>query len=187
MQISKHNIFIVSFLMIGLGLLGGMFVSNHTQVASANATCTVDTSLLTSLYGAIFHRPLDSGASFHAGKPLSEVLATISNSPEHLAYTGVFNAVKALEEAQRNPNGLSDADKQKYLLMVDSSLSTISAWTGTLSSQALQNRSIGPVQARNAIQEVYYNLNANAQAKAQYGLFNASVRIGEPQYMQMPQ
>ncbi len=168
-------------------MIGGfMFNTHKTQTASAQEACVVDNDVLTKLYNVIFHRPLDAGANFHLNKPLDTVLNTLANSDEHRQYTGVFKAVKALEEARRAPGQITATNHARYKNIIDSSLSTVAAWSDTLPEQALANRVIGPDQARAAVQAAYDRLDAGARAKAEFGLFQATDRIGRPSSITAP-
>src|SRR3989344_4538505 len=115
----------------------GFFMGGGTNSASAQETCTVDRALLHRIYSAIFHRPLDSGADFHVGRPLDVVLSDIENSDETVQYSAIFKAMKALEEAKRAPGQLSNTDTETYKKMVDSALSHVNAWADTLPEQAI--------------------------------------------------
>jgi len=52
--------------------------------------------------------------------------------------------------------------------------------------QAINNAVVGPDQARAAIRKAYDRMNATARAKAEYGLFNALERIGQPDAIPLP-
>lgn len=164
----------------------GFFLGGGTNSVKAETTCTVDRVLLQRIYDAIFHRPLDSGADFHVGRPLDVVLTDIENSSENVNYSGVFKSVKALEEAKRAPGQLSNTDTESYKKIVDSALSQVSAWADTLPEQAIDKSVIGPEQARVAIQRAYDNLNFTAKQVAEYGLFNAQTKIGHPDVLPLP-
>ncbi|MEX1063918.1 MAG: hypothetical protein WED06_01110, partial [Candidatus Paceibacterota bacterium] len=120
-------------------LLGGQKVST----VNAQTECTVDRAMLHRLYNAIFHRPLDAGADFHIGKNLETVLTDLENSDEHVEYSGLFTAAKALEEAKRTRQ-LSANDEEAYRKIIDSALSHVSAWAETLPQQAIDNAVVGP-------------------------------------------
>ncbi len=182
MYLSKKVFGLAMVFILALGALSGFLLTNVSRnVANAQVQCVVDESLLTRIYGGIFHRPLDAGAGFHLGKNLDTVLNDIANSAEHTQYSGMFKAMKAFEEAKRAPGELSQADKDKYLNLLDSALTTVSAWSDTLPEQALDNAVIGPDQARLAIQNAYEMMNAIAQQNAQFGLFQALENLGPPQ------
>lgn len=189
MYISKLNAIFAGLFVFVLGLFVSMFFAGgNVQTANAQAACIVDQAILAKLYNAVFHRPLDAGASFHLGKPLDVVLDNLAKSQEHMAYSGLFEAVKVLEEAGRNPNGLSDADRELYKDIIDSALSNILAWsTDVLPRQNIENRVLGVEEAKSVIQNVYDSiLNATAREKAQFGLFNALERIGQPRDLPTP-
>lgn len=164
----------------------GFFLGGGTDSVSAQTTCTVDRALLHRIYSAIFHRPLDSGADFHVGRPLDIVLSDIENSSENIEYSALFKAMKALEEAKRAPGQLSNTDTENYKKIVDSALSQVSAWADTLPEQALDKSVVGPDHARAAVQRAYDHLNPTAKAAAEFGLFNAQTRIGHPDVLPLP-
>ncbi len=187
MYITRRDAVIAVFAILGLGLVGGWSLGTvKTPTALADTECTVDQATLAQLYDAVFHRPLDAGASFHVGKPLSVVLESFAESPEHAQYTGLFTAMKALEEARRAPADVSSDNMDKYKKIIDLALSVIASWADTLPQQALENRVVGPDQARASILRAYNNLSPDTQATADYGLFNAMERIGPPSNLSMP-
>ncbi len=186
MYITRLHLFIAGFVIMGLGFVGGSYLTGNTETASAQVACTVDQDTLTKLYDVVFHRPLDAGASFHLGKPLGTVLDSFATSPEHDQYTGLFMAMKALEEARRAPADVSSENMSKYKNIIDLALSIIMNWADTLPQQALENRVVGPDTARAAIQRAYNNLPSDVQTTADYGLFNAMSRIGPPSSLSMP-
>ena len=98
----------------------------------------------------------------------------------------MFKAMKAYEERKRAPGEISEQEKTQYKNIIDLSLSTINAWAGTLPEQAEADAVIGPVQARNAIQAAYQNMNSGAQQNAQFGFFNSSQQIGPSSNLSMP-
>src|SRR3989338_10602877 len=119
----KNKLFFVLIPAFAAVFAFGFFLGGGTNNASAQTTCTVDRALLHRIYNAIFHRPLDSGADFHVGRPLDVVLSDIENADEHVNYSALFKAMKALEEARRSPGQLSGDDQLKYRRIFDSSLS----------------------------------------------------------------
>ena len=164
----------------------GFFVGERDNNAYAQEACTVDRALLARIYNAIFHRPLDAGADFHVGRPLDVVLSDIENADEHVNYSALFKAMKALEEARRSPGQLTNDDQLRYRRILDSALSHVDAWADTLPEQAIGNAVVGPDRAREAIRKAYDRMNATARAKAEYGLFNATERIGQPDAIPLP-
>ena len=188
MKVSK-NIFAISLIFIfGIGLLGGFFLAgNSSQDAYAqDSQCIVDQSTLKRIYETVFHRPLDDGANFHLGKPLENVFVNIMSSPEHTQYTALFQAMKSLEEARRVPGSLSAADEAKYLDILDSAMSTVAAWSDTLPPQSIQLATVGAAEARLAIQKAFEGMIPTAQQAAQFGLCQATERIGPPAYIPLP-
>jgi len=163
----------------------GFFVGGRDNNAYAQEACTVDRALLARIYNAIFHRPLDAGADFHVGRPLSTVLTDLEGSDEHTLYTGLVKATKALEEAKRTRQ-LSADDLERHRKMVDSALSHVSAWAESLPQQAIDNAVVGPEEARAAIRRAYERMNATAREKAESGLFRTTERIGHPDTLQLP-
>src|SRR3989344_3918909 len=182
----KNKLFFVLITAFAAVFAFGFFLGGGTNNASAQTTCTVDRALLHRIYNAIFHRPLDSGADFHVGRPLDVVLSDIENSGEHVNYSAIFKAMKALEEAKRAPGQLSNADVESYKKIVDSALSHVNAWADTLPEQALDKSVVGPEHARAAIKRAYDNMNPTAKAAAEFGLFNAQTRIGHPDILPLP-
>ncbi len=182
----KHKLFFVLVPAFVTVFAFGFFMGGGVGSANAETTCTVDRALLHRIYSAIFHRPLDSGADFHVGRPLDTVLSDIENSTESIEYSAVFKSIKALEEAKRAPGQLSNTDTESYKKIVDSALSHVSAWADTLPEQALDKSVVGPEQARAAIKRAYDNMNPTAKAAAEYGLFNAQTKIGHPDVLPLP-
>lgn len=165
------------------GFVIGNFSRND---AYADIACTIDQDLLAKIYERMFHRPLDSGALGYVGHDVDFVLNELGKAEEQKMYKGMFRAMKAFEEAQRAPGELSEVDKAKYMDLIDSSMSTISAWSTTLPAQSLDSAVIGPDQARQSIQEAYERMNATAQTKAEFGLFQALEKIGTPENIPSP-
>jgi len=172
-------------IVFGIGfLLGGFLIGTvlmyKNPIASAQNTCQVNQEQLTKIYDGIFHRPLDADALGYVNHGLDFVLDQLSGSQEHTMYSGAFNAVKALENARREPGDITTADENDYLDIVDSALSHINEWAKTLSEQARADAVVGPEQARNTIQAAYNNMNATARTAAERGLFQAQKVIGQP-------
>lgn len=187
MFISKKILYLCFMAFIGMGILTGIILSGSLgKTASAENSCLVDEDTLTELYEAIFHRPLDAGAYSHMNRELNMVLNTIQASEEHLQYTAMFKAMKAYEEGKRAPGEISEQEKAQYKNIIDLSLSTINAWAGTLPEQAEADAVVGPVQARNAIQNAYQNMDSGAQQNAQFGFFNDSEQIGPASNLSLP-
>ncbi len=168
------------------GFLFGAVLMHQGQVASAQNTCQVNQEQLTKMYEVMFHRPLDDQALGYVNYGLDFVLDELSDSQEHIMYSGVFKATKALENAQRESGEMTTTEKDAYIDIVDSALSHVNEWAKTLPEQAEENAVVGPEQARNAIQTAYNNMNAVAQAAAEYGLFQAQERIGKPSDLSIP-
>jgi len=164
----------------------GFFVGGRDNNAYAQEACTVDRALLARIYKAVFHRGLDAGADFHVGRPLDTVLTDLEGSDEHVNYSAVFESTKAYEEARRHYSALSATDSERYKKMIDSALSHVAAWSDTLPKQDINNAVVGPDQARAAIRKAYDRMNATARAKAEFGLFNATDRIGRPDAIPLP-
>ena len=176
---------------LGVGLLFGGFLlgaglTYKNSAVSAQSTCPITEEQLTDIYNAIFHRPLDAGAHGYINHDLGLVLDEISKSQEHIMYSGLFTAAKALENARREPGNITTIEKTDYLDIVDSALSHVDEWAKTLPEQAKADAVVGPEQARNAIQTAYNLMNATAQAAAEYGLFQALERIGKPSDLPTP-
>lgn len=178
-------------MVLGIGLLLGGFLlgavlTYENPIASAQDSCTITEEQLTEIYDAIFHRPLDAGALGYVNHGLEFVLGELSRSQEHIMYSGLFTAAKALENARREPGDVGADDENDYLDIVDSALSHIDKWAKTLPEQARADAVVGPEQARNAIQAAYNNMNTIAQAAAEFGLFQAQERIGKPSDLPTP-
>lgn len=178
-------------MVLGIGLLLGGFLlgavlTYENPIASAQDSCTITEEQLTEIYDAIFHRPLDAGALGYVNHGLEFVLGELSRSQEHIMYSGLFTAAKALENARREPGDVGADDENDYLDIVDSALSHIDKWAKTLPEQARADAVVGPEQARNAIQAAYNNMNTIARAAAEFGLFQAQERIGKPSDLPTP-
>ncbi len=187
MFISKKLFYLSFAVFAGIGLLAGLTISgSFGESAKAENSCTVDEEILTELYESIFHRSLDANALGHVGQDVNTLLESIQASEEHMQYTGLFKAMKALEEAKRLPGDLAEEEEEQYKDIIDSALSTVGSWADTLTEQAEEDAVIGPEQARNAIQNAYNNMNATAQQHAKFGLFNALEQIGPPSDLPIP-
>lgn len=178
-------------IVVGIGLVLGGFLlgvglTYKNPTASAQDTCTITETQLTEIYDAIFHRPLDASARGYINRDLEFVLGELSGSQEHTMYSGLFTATKALENARRESGDITANDEDDYIDIVDSALSHIDEWAKTLPEQARADAVVGPVQARNAIQAAYNNMNAIARQAAEYGLFQAQERIGQPSDLPTP-
>jgi len=168
------------------GFLFGVSLTYKNPVASAQGACTLNQEQLTEMYNAIFHRPLDADAFGYVNHDLEFVLGELSRSQEHIMYSGLFAATKALENARREAGNITANDEDDYIDIVDSALSHVNEWAKTLSQQNRADATVGPEQARNAIQEAYRNMNTIAQQAAEYGLFQAQKRIGQPSELPVP-
>ncbi len=187
MFISKKLFYLSFAIFAGIGLLAGLIISgSFGESARAENSCTVDEEILTELYESIFHRPIDANAQAHIGQDINTLLDSIQASEEHTQYTGLFKAMKALEEAKRLPGELAEEEEEQYKDIINSALSTVDSWADTLPEQAEEDAVIGPEQARNAIQNAYQNMNATAQQNAKFGLFNALEQIGSPSELSLP-
>jgi len=191
MKLFNKRISLSLVVVFGIGfLIGGFLLGTVSMyknpIASAQNTCQVNQEQLTKIYDGIFHRPLDAGALSYVNHGLDFVLDQLSDSQEHIMYSGAFNAIKALENARREPGDITTNDKDDYVDIIDSALSHVDEWAKTLPEQAKADAVIGPEQARNAIQTAYNNMNATAQAAAEYGLFQAQERIGQPSNLPIP-
>lgn len=187
MFISKKNLYLSVLVLMGIGIMFGIILNGSLgKKANAESVCIVDEATLIELYDSIFHRPLDAGAYTHMNRELHTVLNTIQASEEHLQYTALFKAMKAYEEGKRAPGDISEQEMAQYKNIIDLALSTINAWAGTLPEQAAADAVVGPVQARNAIQSAYQNMNAGAQQSAQFGFFNSSQQIGPASALSLP-
>ena len=185
---SLISLVIVGVLMVGVAI-GSYISSGTTPFAMADENDdgqSVDRETLEDLYFAIFGRPLDEGANFHIGKKLRQVLRDINKSDERSYYSALFQAVKAYEDAVRAPGDLSTEDKQTYLDAIDSALATLIAWVETLPEQDICDGTVGPEHAREVIQRNYDRLSDKAKEKAEYGLFNALSRVGNPNKLRLP-
>lgn len=176
---------------LGLGfLVGGFFLGTafmyKNPIASAQNTCQISQEQLTKIYDSIFHRPLDADALGYVNQSLDFTLDQLSGSQEHIMYSGMFNAIKALENARREPGDVTTTDENDYLDIVDSALSHIDQWAKTLPEQVKADAAIGSEQAISAIQAAYDSMNDTAQAAAQYGLFQAQEVIGLPSSLPTP-
>lgn len=169
--------------------MGGLFFSKADLGASATLTqeaCALSEEQLTELYDGIFHRPLDAGARGYIGHTWDFALEELRGSQEHTQYSAAFSAMKALENAQREPGDLTEEEKSDYEDIIDSALSHVNEWAKTLPEQARADAVIGPEQAKAAIQKAYDNMDPVAQAAAERGLFQALKNIGPPANLPTP-
>ncbi len=192
MMLFNKKISLSLVIVVGIGLLLGGFLlgaslTYKNPTASAQDSCTITETQLTEIYNAIFHRPLDAGARGYINHGLEFVLGELSRSQEHIMYSGLFSATKALENARRESGDITANNENDYIDIVDSALSHIDKWAKTLPEQARADAAVGPEQARNAIQAAYNNMNAIAQQAAEYGLFQAQERIGKPSDLPTPE
>jgi len=178
----KSKEVIAAIAVLGIGILTGfVFGVNKSNVMAQTSGIVVDGATLDVLYDAIFHRPADaSGRNFHLGRNLRIVLNDFNNSEEMIYYGALFKAVKSYEESQRAPGSLSEAEKQSHLDLIDSALSNLVSWVSTLPDQDPCRATVGPEQARTAVQNAYQRLSAAGKTNAENGLLNASRRIGPP-------
>lgn len=180
----KKNIFTYSaFVAVAVfGLLGWSLALTGGQSAAAQGDGEkVDSELLESLYDAVFHRPSDSdGRRFHLGRSIRDVLRDFRNAPEQRYYGALFKAVKSYEEAQRAPGNLTEEEKQSHLDLIDSALSNLLAWVGTLPDKNPCEAVISSEEAREAIKEAYDRLDNEGKDHAKFGLLNALRRLGAP-------
>ena len=102
----------IGFLIVGFLLGAGL--THKNPVASAQNTCPINEGQLTKIYNAVFHRPLDAGAHGYINHDLGLVLDEISKSQEHIMYSGLFTAAKALENARREPGNKTTIEKTDY-------------------------------------------------------------------------
>ncbi len=179
----KKNIAVYST-MIALAVfavLGWSIALHKGGEANAQSGSSVDGETLDALYDAVFHRPADAGGrGFHLGRDIKDILRDFRNSQENRYYGALFKAVKAYEEAQRAPGTLSAEEKQSYLDLIDSALSNLLAWVATLPDQEACRATVGPENAREAVQEAYDRLSNSGKGSAEHGLLNALRRIGPP-------
>ncbi len=168
------------------GFLFGAALMYQGKTVSAQDTCQVNQEQMTKMYEAMFHRPLDDQALSYVDYGLDFILDELTGSQEHIMYSGMFKATKALENARRESGDMTAAEEDDYLDIVDSALSHVDKWAKTLPEQAEEDAVVGPEQAREAIQTAYDNMNATAQAAAEYGLFQAQEQIGKPSDLPIP-
>ncbi len=178
-------------LIVGLALFVGGFLFGAALVyqgkaVSAQDACQVNQEQLTKIYEAMFYRPLDDQALSYVDYGLDFVLDQLTDSQEHIMYSGVFKATKALENVRREPGEIAATEEDDYLDIIDSALSHVDEWAKTLPEQAEEDAVVGPEQAREAIEIAYDNMNAVAQAAAEYGLFQAQKNIGKPSDLPTP-
>ncbi len=187
MFISKKSLYFCFAVFACAGILVGATLSgSFGKLARAENTCALDESTLEKIYTSVFHRSLDANAYGYVGENLDTVLDALDSSEEHIQYTGLFKAMKAYEEAKRTGQQMTEEEKGQYEDIIDSALSTVSAWADTLPEQAEEDAVVGPEQAREAIQTAYNNMNGVAQAAAEYGLFQAQEQIGSPGNLSLP-
>ena len=168
------------------GIFGWFLALNRGGEASAESTASVDRPTLDALYNAVFHRPADEdGVKFHLGRDLKDVLRDFGNSQEQRYYGALFKAVKSYEEAQRAPGTLTDIEKQSYLDLIDSALSNLLAWVGTLPDQDACKATVGATEARAAIQAAYDNMSPAAKLASEKGIFNALKHLGRPESLEV--
>ena len=110
----------------------------------------------------------------------------MQDSEEQKKYSALYKAAKALEEAQREPGSVSEEDMETYKDYIDQASSIVNEWAKTLPEQAEEDATVGPEQARNAIQNAYQNMNQTAQQNAEKGLLQAQKNIGPPSELPDP-
>ena len=184
--LKSYGVYVVVAVLALVGALGWSLALTNSQTANAQngSDDAVDSQELDDLYESVFHRPADSeGKKFHLGRNLKDVLRDFKNSDEQRYYGAMFKAVKAYEEAQRAPGTLTTEEKQSYLDLIDSSLSNLVAWVGTLPDRDPCKAIIGPEQAREAIKEAYERLSQSGKDVAEHGLLNALKQLGDPSLM----
>lgn len=115
---------------VGLDARTGM-----TNITLSNLNIKVNRPMLEMMYRAVFNRDLDSGAMTHIGKSLPVVIHDIMNSHEARHYGALMAAVKAYENAQRQPGTLSEADRQTHMARINDALNSLIAWVDSLPAE----------------------------------------------------
>jgi len=168
-------------------LLAFVMVSRGDNANAQGLTCTVDESLVTKIYDAVFKRPVDAAGRGYIGQDVGFMIDEMAKSQEHKMYSAMFKSMKALEEAERQPGGISVADRAIFKNMLDSSLSNISSWSHTLPEQAAADAVIGPEHAREALNFAHSIIPEEFRREALNSFFDPTILLGAPTGFQIPE
>ena len=168
---------------IAASLLAFLMISRGENASAQVATgleCTVDEGLVKKLYDAVFKRPLDEGGRGYIGQKIGFMIDEMAKSQEHKMYTAMFKSMKALEEAERQPGDMTEADKSKFRNMMDSAMSNITSWSKTLPEQAAAKAVIGPEHAKEALNFAHSIIPEKFREEAKKSFFDPTKLIGAP-------
>lgn len=182
MNIKKNSTSMIVVALAAFAVLGWSLALDRSSTANAENSIPADDETIEALYEGVFGRPADAGGKqFYRGKTVNQILKDFANSDERRYYSALFKAVKSYEEAQRAPGTLTAEEKQSHLDLIDSAISNLLAWVGTLPDQDACRATVDSAKAREAIQTAYAKMNPQAREKAEHGIFNALKRIGRPE------
>lgn len=178
-------LFIAGF--IAASALAFFMVSRGSDANAQGLTCTVDKALVEKIYDAVFKRPVDAGGLSYVGQTVGFMIDEMAKSQEHKMYTSMFTSMKALEEAERQPGEIKEADTAKFRNMLDSAMSNITQWSKTLPEQAATKAVIGPEHAQEALNFAHSMIPAQFREMAKKSFFDPTKTLGAPTEFAIPE
>lgn len=177
-------LFIAGF--ITAAMLAYFMISRGSDVKAQGLACTVDKTLVEKIYDAVFKRPVDAGGLSYVGQTVGFMIDEMAKSQEHKMYTAMFTSMKALEEAERQPGEMAEADKTKFRNMMDSAMSNVTQWSKTLPEQAASKAVIGPEHAQEALNFAHSMIPAEFREMAKKSFFDPTKLLGAPTDIAIP-
>jgi len=178
-------LFVAGFIVASL--LAAFMIARSGSANAQGLTCTVDRGLVEKIYDVVFKRPVDNAGLAYIGQNVGFMIDEMAKSQEHHMYSGMFKAMKAMEEAERQPGVMGEADKAQFRNMLDSAMSNISSWSQTLPEQAAADAIIGPEHAREALNFAHSIIPAEFRAMAEFSFFDPTKAIGAPENFAIPE
>ncbi len=171
---------------VAASLLAVFMIQRGNNVNAQGLTCKVDKALVEKIYDAVFKRPIDNAGLAYVGYDVGFMIDEMAKSQEHKMYTAMFTSMKAMEEAERQPGEMTEADKAKFRNMMDSSMSHITSWSKTLPEQAATKAIIGPEHAQEALNFAHSMIPKQFQDMANKSFFDPTKLLGAPTDIAIP-
>jgi len=178
-------LFVAGF--IAASLLAAFMIARSGSANAQGLICTVDEGLVSKIYDVVFKRPVDDAGRSYIGQNVGFMIDEMAKSQEHKMYSGMFKAMKAMEEAERQPGAMAELDKAQFRNMLDSAMSNISSWSQTLPEQAAADAIIGPEHAREALNFAHSIIPAEFRARAELSFFDPTKMLGAPVNFAIPE
>ena len=178
-------LFIAGFIVASV--LAAFMIARGGNANAQALTCVVDEGLVTKIYDVVFKRPVDNAGRAYIGQEVGFMIDEMAKSQEHNMYSGMFKAMKAMEEAERQPGTMAAADKAQFRDMLDSAMSNISSWSQTLPEQAAADAIIGPEHAREALNFAHNMIPAEFREMAKFSFFDPTKLLGAPTDFAIPE